>query len=435
MFRRRASRGTFGADAVAIRRRADCFGEGGDGRVRGQAHQDCRVPTVWPSLPRAVLARSLAVFLCSAAAVANAASADALLSNLDEDNAAGFVVGTPADSANVDYTQAIRFQTGSNERGYNLTSVKAVLANASDTDGVRVRIFGARSIGTPYISFYTLTNPVIADGIMTFTAPASATLRKNAKYFVVFDSTATDAGNDYEIRGTESDSLNSTADGWSLNADRHARSKNSASWTTASAVPLIEINGDAIVQATDANLSALRMRDGNGKLVTYSPFFDSAITSYGTTASPKVDRITIQGTASNADGAEVNYLDGDDQLLTDADAVKDGFQADLEFGANTIKVRVTAEDGSTTRAYTLVVTREPSRVSADALASNLDEHFSKRLVHRQSRARQGFAQPGTGIRDRRQRSRLRPLVGQDSHLGDHAFGRRAGEDLQQHGGR
>ena len=121
------------------------------------------------------------------------------------------------------------------------------------------------------------------------------------------------------------------------------------------------------------------MRDGNGKLVTYSPFFDSAITSYGTTASPKVDRITIQATASNADGADVNYLDGDDQLLTDADAVKDGFQVDLEAGPNTIKVRVTAEDGSTTRTYTMVVTREPSRVSADALASNLDEHFSKRL--------------------------------------------------------
>ncbi|MDE0178165.1 MAG: hypothetical protein OXP36_06170 [Gammaproteobacteria bacterium] len=80
------------------------------------------------------------------------------------------------------------------------TSVKAVLANAAASDGVRVRIFGARSIGTPYISFYTLTNPVIADGTMTFAAPASATLRKDAGYFVVFDSTASDAGNDYEIR-------------------------------------------------------------------------------------------------------------------------------------------------------------------------------------------------------------------------------------------
>ena len=57
----------------------------------------------------------------------------------------------------------------------------------------------------------------------------------------------------------------------------------------------------------------------------------------------------------------------------------DGFQVDLEAGANTIGVRVTAEDGTTTRTYTMVVTREASRVSADALASNLDEHFSKRF--------------------------------------------------------
>ncbi|MCY4059535.1 MAG: hypothetical protein OXG44_16215, partial [Gammaproteobacteria bacterium] len=91
-----------------------------------------------------------------------AASADALLSNLDESNDSGIAVGTPADSPNVHFSQAIRFQTGSSERGYNLTSVKAVLANAAASDGVRVRIFGARSIGTPYISFYTLTNPAIA---------------------------------------------------------------------------------------------------------------------------------------------------------------------------------------------------------------------------------------------------------------------------------
>ena len=341
MFRRRASRGAFGADAVAV--------------------------------------RSLAAFLCSAVVVAHTASADALLSNLDESNDAGIPIGTPVDSPNVDFTQAIRFQTGSNERGYNLTSVKAVLANASDSDGVRVRIFGARTNGTPYISFYTLTNPVIADGTMTFTAPASATLRKNAGYFVIFDSTSPGAGNDYEIRGTESESLNSQADGWNLSADRHSRNNDSASWTTDSAVPLIEINGDVVVQATDANLSALRMRDRNGKLVTYSPFFDSSITSYGTKTSPKVDRITIVGTASNADGAEVNYLDVDDQLLTDADAGTEGFQVDLEAGANTIKARVTAEDGATTRTYTMVVTRRASRVSADALASNLDEDFSKRL--------------------------------------------------------
>ena len=308
-----------------------------------------------------------------------AAHADVLLSNLNESNEAGIAVGIPADSPNLDYSQAIRFQTGSSERGYNLTSVKVVLANALDSDGVRVRIFGARSIGTPYISFYTLENPVIADGTMTFTAPASATLRKNAGYFVVFDSTASGAGNDFEIRGTESESLNNQADGWSMNADRHSRNQDSGSWTTESAVPLIEISGDVVVRATDANLNALRMRDQNGKLVTYSPYFDSSITSYATSASTKVEQITIQTTASNADGAGVDYLNGEDQVLTDADADTEGFQIDLEVGANTIQAKVTAEDGSTTRTYTMVVTREESRVSPDALASNLDEHFSKRL--------------------------------------------------------
>ncbi|MYE10944.1 MAG: hypothetical protein F4X99_04620, partial [Gammaproteobacteria bacterium] len=270
-----------------------------------------KYPAAGRSFPRAVAVLSVGAFLCSAA---EQASSDALLGNLDEAGGASIAVGTPADSPNVAFTQAIRFQTGSSERGYNLTSVKAVLANAAASDGVRVRIFGARSIGTPYVSFYTLTNPVIADGTLTFEAPASATLRKDAGYFVVFDSTASDAGNDYEIGGTESESLTSQADGWSLNADRHSRNTDSGSWTTASAVPLIEINGDVVVQATDANLTALRMRDQNGKLVTYSPFFDSSITSYATSASTKVHRITIQGTASNADGATVAYLDEDDEL-------------------------------------------------------------------------------------------------------------------------
>ena len=324
----------------------------------------------WEPVRRAALAMAFGALLCGGA------QADVMLSNIGESADANMTVGP---SGANQFTQAIRFQTGSSERGYNLTSVKAVLANAVASDGVRVRIFGARSNGTPYISFYTLSNPTIADGTLTFTAPASATLRKDAGYFVVFDSTASSDGNDYEVSGTESDSLTSQADGWSLSADRHSRNKDSGSWTTEDAVPLIEINGDAVTQATDANLTALRMRDQNGKLVTYSPFFDSSITAYATTASTKVHRITMQATASNADGAEVAYLDEDDQPLTDADADTEGFQVDLEFGANTIKARVTAEDGSTARTYVMVVTREASTVSPDALASNLDEHFSKRL--------------------------------------------------------
>ena len=342
MFRRRASRGAFGADAVAV--------------------------------------RLLAAFLC-AAAVAHAASADTLLSNLDESNDAGLAVGTPVDTPTVKAVQAIRFETGDSERGYNLTSVKAVLANAAASDGVRVRIFNARSNGNPYYSLYTLTNPTISDGTLTFTAPASATLQHGTRYFVMFDSTASGAGNDYEVRGTESDSLNSQAVGWSLNTEGHVgKTPESLFWSTHDEVPLVEISGDALVQANDANLSALSMDDGNSTIRTsYSPRFDPSMTSYTSTAAYLIDQITINASPANADGAEVAYLDGDGQLLTDADADTEGFQIDLEVGANTIGVRVTAEDGTTTRTYTMVVTREESRVAADALASNLAEHFSKRF--------------------------------------------------------
>ena len=334
MFRRRASRGAFGADAVA--------------------------------------ARSLAAFLCSA--IAHAASADALLSNLDEDNDAGIVVASPADDSTVGTAQAIGFQTGSGERGYNLTSVKAVLGNAAASDGVRVRIFSSRSNGTPYLSLYTLSNPAISDGILTFTAPASANLKKDSRYFVVFDSTASGSGNDYEIRGTESESLNSQADGWSLNTDRHVGTPDSTSWSTSNEVPLIEISGDAVVRSNDATLSTLSVKDGTPRFVTLmSPSFDSSMTSYTTSAAALVDQITIKGTATNTDGATVAYLDGDDQLLTDADADTEGFQVDLEVGENTIQVRVTAEDGSTTRTYTVVATRAEPLASPDALLSNLDE--------------------------------------------------------------
>ena len=320
----------------------------------------------------AAQALSLGAFLCSAA------SADVLLGNLDESNDAGIAVGTPADSPSVEFTQAIRLETGDSERGYNLMSVKAVLANATASDGVRVRIFGSRSNGTPYYSLYTLSNPTIADGTLTFTAPASATVRKDAGYFVVFDSTASGAGNDYGIRGTYSDSLNSQASGWSLNADRHARDADSASWTTDSAVPLIEINGDVVVQATDANLSDLSIDDGVERFTTLlSRSFDPSMTEYTSSASSVVDRITIEATANNADGASVAFIDGNDELLTDADAVQEGFQVDLAVGETKINVKVTAADGSTTRTYTLTVTRAAPLASPDAMLSNLDEPFSR----------------------------------------------------------
>ena len=344
-----------------------------------------------PSTGSAV-ALSLGAFLCPAAAMA---SPEVLLGNLDEGDGTSIVVGASSDAPTVNATQAIRFETGSNERGYNLTSVKAVLAGATASDGVRVRIFNARSNGTPYLSLYTLSNPTIADGTLTFTPPASATVQKDTRYFVVFDSTASGAGNGYELEGTESDSLNSTATGWSLNTDRHAGNGVSLSWTTHGAVPLIEINGDALTEATDATLSALSIDDGVKRFTTVlSPSFDPSMTAYTSSAASLIDQLTIEPTANNADGAEVTYLDGSDQVLSDADAEKEGFQVDLAVGDNRIQVKVTAADGTTTRTYTLAITRAERLGSPDALIGNLDEPLSQgRFIGTKDRFTfaQGFA--------------------------------------------
>ena len=324
--------------------------------------------------PRAVLVRALAAFLCSAAAVANTASADTWISNLDEDDDVGIGVNAPANTSSVGVAQAIRFQTGSNERGYYLTSVKAVLADASDSDGVRVRIFSGRTNGSPYISLFTLTNPTIADGTLTFTAPASATLLKDTAYFVVFDSTASGTGNDYEIRGTTSESLNSAADGWSLHTDRHVGTPDSTSLPTSDEVPLLEISGIEVTQSNDANLSALTIDDGTTRFVTViSPSFNPSAPAYRSIAASLVDQITVEGIANNADGATVSYLDENDQERSDADTEEEGFQVDLAVGENTIKVKVTAADASTTRIYTLSVARDEILASPEALLSNLDE--------------------------------------------------------------
>lgn len=100
-----------------------------------------------------------------------------MLSNLDEANTVSAVVGKSNAEPRVKYAQAVQFRTGGNERGYNLTSVRAVLANAADSDGVRVRIFNSHTNGSPFEIVYTLSNPTLSDGVNTCGAAAPERVR------------------------------------------------------------------------------------------------------------------------------------------------------------------------------------------------------------------------------------------------------------------
>ena len=111
--------------------------------------------------------------------------------------------------------------------------------------------------------------------------------------------------------------------------------------------------------STDATLSGLELTwddAGTATDITLDPTFDTATTAYTAEVGNSVDEITVVPTENDA-GATVAYFDGDDMSLTDADSVADDFQVDLSVGENTVKVKVTAEDGNTTETYAVVVTR------------------------------------------------------------------------------
>ena len=120
--------------------------------------------------------------------------------------------------------------------------------------------------------------------------------------------------------------------------------------------------------STDATLYDLILDDGNGADTPMNPVFALTTTSYTASVANAVDEITIVPTVYEIH-ATVAYLDASDATLTDADANKNGFQAPLSVGANTIKVKVTAEDDFTTLTYTITVTR--GAASTDATLSSL----------------------------------------------------------------
>jgi hypothetical protein len=131
--------------------------------------------------------------------------------------------------------------------------------------------------------------------------------------------------------------------------------------------------------SSNATLSGLALSKG-----MLTPTFSPAQTSYTASVAADVSRITVTPTTDHAGptdfagkkiaGATVEYLDGSDRPLTDADTSSaDTFEVDLTVGADVIdiiKVKVTAEDGNTTRTYTVAVPREVP-ASSDATLKSL----------------------------------------------------------------
>ena len=108
--------------------------------------------------------------------------------------------------------------------------------------------------------------------------------------------------------------------------------------------------------SADAILSALSLSG-----VTLTPAFASGTTAYTASVAHGVTETTVTASASDANASvEVTPEDADDQTPGD--------QVNLAVGETTISVEVTAQDGVTTRTYTVTVTRAGA---ADATLSAL----------------------------------------------------------------
>ncbi len=100
----------------------------------------------------------------------------------------------------------------------------------------------------------------------------------------------------------------------------------------------------------DATLSSLALSD-----VDFGAF-DAATADYTAAVAHDVTQTTVTATVNHAAASHTVQLDG----TTDADGT-----VDLAAGANTITVTVTAEDGATTRTYTVTVTRAAPPAAGD----------------------------------------------------------------------
>ncbi|MBJ7427349.1 MAG: cadherin-like beta sandwich domain-containing protein, partial [Bacteroidia bacterium] len=122
----------------------------------------------------------------------------------------------------------------------------------------------------------------------------------------------------------------------------------------------VENNQLAYYNSTNANLSALTTTAG-----TISPTFASGTTGYTASVSNASTSITVTPTRSDANATiQVRVNGGGYATVTSGSA---SGSLSLNVGNNTIDVLVTAQDGTTTKTYTITITR----VSNDATLSGL----------------------------------------------------------------
>ena len=281
---------------------------------------------------------------------AQAQEADVLVSNIDQPVASGSV-----DTSRLDIAQG--FMTGASPSGnFALTSVNLKLAAGGTSPVVTVVTDNSGQPGSLHATLVPPASVVAGDNM--FTAPPGTTLDAGTPYFLVISG---GTGVPSLPFTSSTDEVSDTdADDWTIGDFSRYRSIGATGDYDRSfnVILLISVNGTAVggdtppPPSTDATLSALSLGTG----VTLDPIFVSGTTSYTAAVGNAVDEVTVTPTTTDTN-ATPEFLNASDTTLDDADDVANGQQVALAVGDNVFKVKVTAEDGTTTETYTVTVTR------------------------------------------------------------------------------
>lgn len=112
--------------------------------------------------------------------------------------------------------------------------------------------------------------------------------------------------------------------------------------------------------STNADLSALTISTG-----TLAPTFSAATTAYTATVGSGTSTITVTPTRAN-DKAKIEVRINSSSY-TEVSSGSASSSLSLNVGSNTVDIRVTAQDGTTIKTYTVTVTRPSNNVDLSAL--------------------------------------------------------------------
>ena len=287
---------------------------------------------------------------------------DVLVSNLGQSSSGDFTVNATTPGV------AVQFTTGRETAGYSIGQVRLDISANSGTVP-KVSIYSDSS-GQPGSSLKILTN---RDAISTSRTELgfgadNYKLDPRTPYWIVVERASGSGAVTVSYTSQTREDTGSAA-GWNI-GDKGS-SLSSGTWSTGR-IPIPRIAVKGRVTSTDAILGALALKDASDRPIALTPAFASGTTSYTVTVAGSVSRIKIEPTANDSN-ATITYLNYSNVTLDDADTDTAVFDLDLVEGSDVVKVKVTAEDGTTKRTYTLRI----SRAATNQLLSNLGQTTSE----------------------------------------------------------